>query len=810
MHFLEKINAVLVLLDEKKINHALGSLNLSKVNIVTIVVENGKKRLLSLGGSQTLLISFSDIQEILSSAKNLLWIISGYTNNENDIWKTKKFLIGYGVPENNIVNFEVLSHISTAWLGNLRYIEKNGADFFATGMSYTEVGLNLNFLPHVRGKGVNLSDSSQDLQQSYLTAKYVFEHVKPGTIKFVLIGLTPYSFRYDNSKDFAGCSRNLQYMFTFNLPDQNIHDRLLRNLVSDNIKKLFTSVTAENADLNFDRIKTSFSGELPAQNLINWEVELENLSKKFYPEIVEKNLNILRAYIKLCLDNGAKPIGVVFPFAPPIRKNYSKELLTIFRLAIRQIEKDYNFTCVDLFSLNFDYDCFYNMTHLNLRGSTVASTLLFVRLQEKNLLPKEGFLNMNYEQFDMLSNFLSKDNYNALMEYVFAKSAQFISRKNKIKVGFILFDSSMWCGDDLYNFFNNDERFEPTIFFSLLADGSKNKLVNNNFLHGLEQFKSRNLNVVAITDQNFVPPTQDVLIFLTPYQEMIPPAFRFEHINVKTLITYIPYAFDSSRYYDGKNIPLIHLAYKVFLHSDIVLNFYDKICKVGLSRGGVYSGYPKMDVFFKSNEQLHFDWKIARPNSKKIIWAPHWSIVGGVRYATFQWNYKFMYEFAKAHPEISWVVKPHPHLLFSAVTTNVFPSNAAFEKYLQDWNDLPNAQVYTGAYYQGLFATSDGIIHDCGSFTSEYQYTHKPMIFLTREGEQFNELGEELMKHIYCVDGKNLNEIAALMKKVFIKGKDPKFGERMKFFNEHMNYFKTNGMTASEFIYKNISDALKG
>ena len=53
--------------------------------------------------------------------------------------------------------------------------------------------------------------------------------------------------------------------------------------------------------------------------------------------------------------------------------------------------------------------------------------------------------------------------------------------------------------------------------------------------------------------------------------------------------------------------------------------------------------------------------------------------------------------------------------------------------YLQAWNDLPNAQVYTGAYYQALFATSDGMIQDSGSFIVEYQYVDKPMIFLTRD-----------------------------------------------------------------------------
>ena len=224
---------------------------------------------------------------------------------------------------------------------------------------------------------------------------------------------------------------------------------------------------------------------------------------------------------------------------------------------------------------------------------------------------------------------------------------------------------------------------------------------------------------------------------------------------------------------------------------------------------GVYSGYPRLDTLFEDKDSLKFDWKMTRPDAKKIIWAPHWSINNGTKYATFQWNWRFMYEFAKAHPETSWVVKPHPNLFFSALESGVFPSTVAFEEYLKAWNDLSNAQVYTGAYYHAIFVTSDGMILDSASFIAEYQYAHKPMIFLTREGEQFNEIGSGILNNSYLVDGRDLNGIATLMQKVFIEGDDPKRSAREKFFDEYLNYYKHNGMTASEFIYKNIRNELE-
>ena len=168
-----------------------------------------------------------------------------------------------------------------------------------------------------------------------------------------------------------------------------------------------------------------------------------------------------------------------------------------------------------------------------------------------------------------------------------------------------------------------------------------------------------------------------------------------------------------------------------------------------------------------------------------------------------------MYEFAKNHPEMSWVVKPHPLLFNRAVQTKVFPSAKSCEEYFRKWNDLPNSLVYMGAYYQEIFATSDSMIQDSSSFVAEYQYVDKPMIYLTRDTQEHNKLGEEILNASYCVDGKDLDGIAMLIQRVIIDGNDYKAAERKAVFDKYLNYPKYNGMLASEFIYKSIADEFK-
>ena len=802
---MEKINIVLVMPNREFLASAVKSLNLANANLEAVIVDNAVEKSFRVAGKRIEVNSFSDIHKHAKKYKDFVWLICTVGGGFR---KIKKFLMSFEVEEKNIVNADVLTQESLTWLANLRYVEEYGADFFATGDEFMQRSLDLNYIPcahkdkSVSLGGVNLADANQDLRQSYLTAKHVFQKVAPGTIKFVLIGLTPYSFRCDNAKDFNN-QKNLQYRLALDAPaEENPHTELFKRLFVNDVKNILE--TAAQADLNFDGVKAKFANDFSIKAVTDWEDD----TKFQTVDDEEENVQILKDYIELCLKNGAKPVGVVFPFAPAMRKNYSAELLESFRETIRQLEKDYDFTCINMFN-SFKYNCFCDMTHLNSKGTFIANALLAFRLYKKGLLPVENFCDMSYNYFHQLSYIISRKEYNAFIGRVFAASAQRIAGKKKIKVGFVLYDSSMWGGDDLYNLFANDERFETTVFLCQRTEGLKNDIIHNVFLKDIELFKSHGLNLVAVENLNEPAPEQDVLILLTPYFDRLVRNFRFSNLPARTLITHVIYSFAVSVRIKGYyNLPIFHTAWKVFFPSTINLKMYGEMNNVGMPRG-LYSGYPRIDVFFKKDAEFKFNWKMVRPDAKKIIWAPHHSINEVTKWATFQWNYKFMYEFAKAHPEISWVVKPHPNLAFRAIDHGIFPNVEAFEEYLQKWNDLPNAQVYTGAYYQAIFATSDGMIHDCGSFTAEYQYVDKPMIYLTRKGTVFNDLGNEIFKASYLVDGKDFDAIAAMIQKVFIKGNDYKAAQRKEVFDKYLNYPKTNGMLASEFIYKSIADDLK-
>ncbi len=803
---MEKARVIFAVLDKKFLRNALTILNYNRA-MPFVILMDGEEKFISLNEKIKIqVMPFAALNQVIELGKNFLWLICGRNSNEDSPAVLKKFLAENGVPEKNIVNFEVVERINPVWLANLRYVEENSVESFATGESFAECGLDFKNFPV---KGVNLAAPNQDLRQSFLTARHIFKNVKRGAIKFVFIGLAPYSLQIDSRKNFSTCADDFAYSFALreDFSGDSAHDKLLAELIGDNIKKIFSAVTSAQADLNFDKKKFSRDKKISVGDIISWENELIRLTKTFDAGIVEENLRVLEDYVKLCADNGAKPVAILFPFAAVLKENFSREILLLLRRELLRLEKIYSLTLIDMFDAQADYECFSDLTHLNSTGAAIASVAIDFRLRGKDFLPIEKIFRMNYEEIFNVSNFLSKNAYNEALEKYFKLAAKKIRGKKKICVGFVSDDPSMWCGDDLFNLFAKNKRCETTFFLCLQKSLRGQPLILEDFKRGIENFKSRGINVVVVTDDNQIFPAQDLLIMLRPYFNYLPKAFELSSIGAETLLAYMPYGVNTSAW-NLFDTPIYHVGWKIFFETQFHVDLVEKKCRTGMERG-IYSGHPKLDDFYKNPEELTFDWKMTRPDAKKIIYAPHWSMASGIFYSTFHFNYKFMYEFAKSHPEISWVLKPHPLLLASAVGHRVFPSAEEFGKYLQAWDDLPNAKVFTGSYYQGLFATSDGMIMDCGSWIGEYQYTHKPMIFLTRDTQKFNDLGNELMKILYRVDGRDLKGIAALMQKIFIEGKDEMFEARRKFFDEHMNYMKENGMTASEFIFKTISKELR-
>ena len=153
----------------------------------------------------------------------------------------------------------------------------------------------------------------------------------------------------------------------------------------------------------------------------------------------------------------------------------------------------------------------------------------------------------------------------------------------------------MWCGDDLYNLFDENPRYEVKVFLSVDFSKGNSPGIKKDWARGVEQFKTRGINVVGIDSLNYQTDRQDILIFLNPYLETFPYSLRLGELTAETLLINIPYGFDTSGL-DIYNLPLFHVVWKHFFDTEFHMMTQQKKAKVAVH--GFYSGYPRLDCFF--------------------------------------------------------------------------------------------------------------------------------------------------------------------------------------------------------------------
>lgn len=354
----------------------------------------------------------------------------------------------------------------------------------------------------------------------------------------------------------------------------------------------------------------------------------------------------------------------------------------------------------------------------------------------------------------------------------------------KLKVVFLNSENPKWVYQSLYEEFSKNPRFEVQVLITvkecLLKKKYKfcewEKLAKNNY----NFFKNQNMNVDFAFDfkkkkfkdlKEFNP---DIIFYEQPWD------LSEEQSIIKTskyaLSFYCSYG---SCVTNGEN------EYSEVFYKDVYTYFLDNeyIKKVLIKHNCnptslIVSGQPKLDAYLKPVNESNILWKTK--NKKRVIWAPHHSFYeeSMLKFGTFDWNYKYIYDFTKNHPEIEFILKPHPELKRQIIRKNLM-SIDEMTKYFKMWEKLPNAQIYEMGNYFDIFRTSDLLITDCNSFLYEYLPTKKPVIqLINKHSVGHNPFGQKIISGYY--KAKNIEELETLINKVLINGEDPLLSIREK------------------------------
>lgn len=417
---------------------------------------------------------------------------------------------------------------------------------------------------------------------------------------------------------------------------------------------------------------------------------------------------------------------------------------------------------------------------------------------------------------------LSVSQYVRISEKIYKNTLGRLKQQKKIKVAFVVYSAAMWSCDELYKLFQRDDKFEPYVIVSRFRNDSDLNTFPT-YKKTLEYFEKNNFDVktvpleMADDDCWKYLEQPDIMFYLTPYDSLIPYGLNLEKMPASVLSIYIPYSYMLSNSEVKYDAPGMAMTWRHFcdsnLYRNILINYRSEY-----RNNTYYVGYPKMDIYYevesKSKKNI---WKMPKDSSednvKCIIYAPHHSLRGYKKltsnFSTFEDNYMAFYELAKKYSdETSWIIKPHPNLKMTAVESGLFKNDIEYEAYLKSWDDLPNAKVVEESTYYDIFKTSDALIGDSVSFLAEYQFTHKPILLLTRKEQQFNAFGDIIREILYKTPGEDIVSIDNFIQEVIINNNDYMKNKRDLFFSEYLDYRLDGNPSASEQIYTHILEQI--
>ena len=341
-----------------------------------------------------------------------------------------------------------------------------------------------------------------------------------------------------------------------------------------------------------------------------------------------------------------------------------------------------------------------------------------------------------------------------------------------IRVMFLLFESSKWKCQALYDALEASPDFEPFVALTRMD-------VGRDFVSALEEFApritqsrefcvKRGVRFVEAYSLSEAKPLDlavfhpDIVFYPSPWN--MPQCQMPDKMACSALTCYIPYyvVCHDAAIVDAQR-PLHFLVYRYFTTNDSWCGFF-----LSKSHGFPYAGefvgigHPMLDCFAKASK--------AFSQGDIVIYAPHCTILGGLKYSTFLENGDFILEYAKHHPEVQWCFKPHPLLRRNLHKEAQWPEEK-INAYYDEWEKI-GMVCYTGDYPE-LFLRSRALITDCSSFLMEYSAVNRPLIHLIRKDTLYRPAQpcERLFDSFYKVHG--IDELAKTLKSVIEDFQDP-------------------------------------
>lgn len=394
-----------------------------------------------------------------------------------------------------------------------------------------------------------------------------------------------------------------------------------------------------------------------------------------------------------------------------------------------------------------------------------------------------------------------------IQPYRHARALKKGREKKKVKVAFFVLNVDIWKYEDIVSLLEKDNRFEPVIVICPPIN-LRDEDIHLKMEKSYEYFTRKNHNIVFTYDKkrnkyidvkNKISP--DVVFFTNPYGYTLKKYRIKNFLNVLTCYAQYSFIMEESEHFFNKTFH--NLLWKAFYETRVHKQLAERFA---MNEGGnvEITGYPGIDSFVYGQRSGNNSWKNKNDSLKRIVWAPHWSVINRGHNRSAASNFlrlsEFMLKIAESYKDkIQIAFKPHPYLKNTLYHQSEWGKEKT-ESYYVKWEELDNGQLETGNYVD-LLNSSDAMIFDSISFIAEYLYCGKPSMFIKASPDVnrwFNDFGNMALDHHY--HGTQNEEIIYFIEKVVLEGNDKMKEKRDTFYHEILK--PPNDLSASKNIYE--------
>lgn len=386
-----------------------------------------------------------------------------------------------------------------------------------------------------------------------------------------------------------------------------------------------------------------------------------------------------------------------------------------------------------------------------------------------------------------------------------------LQTKRQYEVMFVLQSPAVWKYDTLYWLMESSGVFRPTVVVApfnvhLIYDKNECYEVMRKTETFAKQKGYRYATAYDFDKKKWIDVKKtlrpDIVFFPKPYKDTLPKYHLYHFLDCLTL--YVPYGYLCiDNYRTSYNLPFHNLLWHFLVETEFHKEYSEQyaLCK---GDNTLVIGALGDENLMRPDYKPKDVWKPQSTRKKRIIWAPHHTVDYLFNFSNFLVYCEEMFRIAdKYRNQVQIAFKPHPVLKVKLI--NIWGKEKT-EAYYHRWEALENGQVADGDYMD-LFLTSDALIHDCASFTAEYLYTNKPLLFMVRDEnveKHWNSFGKKCFEqHYHATD---IMQIEQFIQDVVVDDKDTMKDQREQFYKDYL--CPKDGVMPSRKIYNLLMETL--